>query len=231
MKTPFSRPDPPVCETCGNTKLQRYGVHNNKQSYHCPPCRRTQTGYPVPPPKPNKHLLPCPKCHGATRIVRTHKHRHQLICRKCHHNFTDVYVNSPLPRQAKGAFRHRKTFSFCTPLPGITIARVVTDAFGDRVVRIKRITPAPDPAAVSPDTALPDAFPAALQKMRDLFREQKRKPFREGNPPIVGLFSRITLCMDDRAKQGLLLAMTRYNTDHQNALRQLLIDSHARGDW
>ena len=37
--------------------------------------------------------------------------------------------------------------------------------------------------------------------------------------------------MDDAAKSGLLIAMRRYDTDHQNALRLTLIDGRKDGRW
>ncbi|MBC7807044.1 MAG: hypothetical protein H7145_12940 [Akkermansiaceae bacterium] len=106
------RENPPICEKCASTRLQKYGVRNERQPYYCPPCNRVQCGYPIPEPKPDPQLLSCPKCRGKSRIVRTYGRRHQLICTVRHHNFTDIYANSAPPRRSEGPFPHKKTFAF-----------------------------------------------------------------------------------------------------------------------
>lgn len=272
-QTPVIRENPPVCELCANTRLQKYGVKKGRQAYYCPPCNRVQRGYPIPEPKPTPKLLPCPKCRGRSRIVRTHGRRHQLICTVCRHNFTDIYVNSPSPRRSEGPFPHRKTFAFdpvsfaalgelCAakglsgvqalryllhrqaerPIATITTSRAVrAPDTGEVEIVTKRtsIPAAPINRAKNPDprnpipsvyAPLPNAFPEASREMSRRHKEQGRT-FEQGNPPTVGLVGRITLCMDDKAKHGLLLTMQRYQTDHQNALRQLLRDTKHEGRW
>lgn len=124
------------------------------------------------------------------------------------------------------------------PLGIFALSRTVRDPLtGDSEFVTRQIPIAPNLNRYPPQTPLPNAFPAALREMRQRFHDQARVPFQSGNPCVVGIVGRINLCMDDRAKQGLLIAIERYRCDpafsrdhpridHQTVLRCLLIDRY-----
>ena len=99
---------------------------------------------------------------------------------------------------------------------------------GGRLLRSRRQAEPEDlPAPEVLAEPLADGRPVSSRAMR----AQSKAIHKQGNLATVGVVERVRVCMDDRAKAGLLRAMAKYGANHQETLRQLLADGARWGRW
>ena len=215
----------------GHKDLKKAGHKHDKQRYCCRTCGRISYG--LPPDRRPK----CPKCKGGVRATRLPDGRMRYLCLACRFCFRSEYVHAR-PEKLKGQGRHMYSFSLnrtarqrlfeyvqavrCTDPQAIrAIFRHVltgkvlwticgTSPRSRLLTRIAR-----DPAVAA--TRFPDLRPENLRRMTRC-NGIPVKRFRA----TVQAVHKITVRLDDAAKEGLAHTMRHLGMNHADAARWLL---------
>ncbi|MBC8138492.1 MAG: hypothetical protein H8F28_21640 [Fibrella sp.] len=226
----------PVCTHCKGKDLRKRGWKHDRRIYYCVACRRTSYGLP-PDLRPR-----CFVCKGAVIERKRPDGRSRYQCRSCGKQFMSEYERARRERGKQLRYRHPFTLVLdrraraglgeyvqatgCTDVQAVrAIFRyVLTGAvFGTvttgRQVRSGRPTTVPVPR----DPA------AAAMRFPDLRSERAKKHlaasgghFGRGFLATVMGVQRITVWLDDEAKEGLVYTMRRLELNHADAARWLL---------
>ncbi len=237
------KPDdqPPVCPHCNGTDLVKCGRRDDRSRYKCRACARTSFGV-LPAP-----FLKCSDCRAKLWEKSMADGRTRFECSKCGRVRLSEYVYSPRKQKEDSPCRHLMTIHMdrharaglvdymqstgCSQTQAVRamFRYVLTgEVFGNPVstawVRSGRPTATPVPRN---PTAAAMKFPDRKRELA-LKRHDRSKGYAgRGFQSLVLAVSRVTVMLDDAAKEGLVHAMTRLGMEnHMDAARWLL--AHVR---
>ncbi|MBC8139614.1 MAG: hypothetical protein H8F28_27350 [Fibrella sp.] len=224
----------PVCTQCRSTNLKKNGHYGEKQRYFCRACHHHSYG--LPPDRRPK----CPFCKAIVYATLLADGRTQYRCSVCRRSFRSEYLIarrevSRVPLKHHFSFwlnRHaRQRLVEYVQVARCTDAHAVRQIFrhvltgkvfwtikvGSRFHRLTRIER--DPVAAR--MRFPNlSSESAQQKLKNSGGHYKR-----GFQPTVLGVQRITVMLDDAAKEGLVYAMRHLNVHHADAARWLLANA------
>lgn len=224
----------PVCTHCKSKELNKAGQRNGKKRYICRTCKRSSYGLP-PDLRPR-----CPQCKGTVQAMLCRDGRYSYRCPSCRFTFLSEYK---IARREKSKERLRHNFTFTlNPAARARLweymqatnfreAQAVRAIFrhvltGKRFLGCRGTTPR------SRLLTRIDRNPAAAaMRFPNLSRENallKLRHVERGGHygggfqhTIIGVH-RLTVRLDDAAKEGLVYAMQYLNLNHADAARWLL---------
>ena len=227
----------PVCTHCKSKELSKAGQRNGKKRYICRTCHRSSYGLP-PDLRPR-----CPQCKGTVQAMLCRDGRYSYRCPGCRFTFLSEYkiarrekskerlrhnIAIHLNRQARArlweymqATRYGEAQAVRAIFRHVLSGKVFRVCWGTspRSRLLTRVQRDPGAAAMR--------FPnlsreSALQKLKHV---EKGGHYGGGFQPTVLVVHRLTVRLDDAAKEGLVYAMRFLSLNHADAARWLLTNA------
>ena len=145
-------------------------------------------------------------------------------CRGCKRTFQMMHCRTPPPcfSGEAGPFPHRKTFNLNVPaskgLAALCQAKGMSAVQAIRFVLYEAAGDAP-PTPAEVGAVLSDIRPVMIPQL-----VARRMWGHRGNGLVVLVVERVRVCLNDRAKAGLVRTMRARRCDHQAAVRHLLAE-------
>ncbi len=221
----------PVCTHCRSKSLSKAGRNHDKQRYFCRECKRKSYGLP-PDLRPK-----CPSCKGTVRSTQLRDGRLRFRCPHCQFSFLSEYL---IARQEKSKvpLKHRLTFWLdrrarqnlvdYAQTVRCSEAQVVRAIFRNVMTGKVLMVCRGGNGQMARHRPVERNPVAAAMRFPNLNRETARRMHPEGAltggrfcPTILGVH-RMSVALDDAAKEGLVYAMSYLGKNHADAARWLL---------